>query len=305
MNITVKKMFTVALGALVTVMVWFFFYEPDYHGAITMTENQTTLAFAHRGYGKYLPDNALRSGLVALESGFAGIDVDGQLSKDGVPIIYHDLSVDRLTNATGKVNELNADELLSLDLGTKFSSTTEGYMVETFERFVTETKGKGILMVELKVPSAVKTGFEEKVVRIIEAHDRFDDVYLSSFNPLVLWRLKQIDARVKTVLIFMDSNWNPTLLAEIRPEDRVDLPWFLQQEWIRRGIRKIVKPDLLSVNHEVNENTIKTLTDHGWPIFLWTPNTREELNRALAHKPYGLISDELSLMEEVVSHALP
>lgn len=89
---------------------------------------------------------------------------------------------------------------------------------------------------------------------------------LSSFNPLVLRRLKRRDPEVRTALIFMDTNWNPELLAEIRPEDRGDLPWFLRQEWIRRGLRKLVQPDLLSINHEVDER----VTD----------------------RPYGVISDQ-------------
>ncbi len=230
-------------------LAWFFLYEPTYSGPVGQHDERGVLLFAHRGFGKYLPDNALRSGLRAFEEGFHGIDVDGQLSQDGVPVVFHDLSVDRLTDATGKVALLPSASLLSLDLGTKFSPTTSEYFVKTFEDFVNETKGKGILMVELKVPGAGSTGFEEKVVEIIRKYDRFDDVYLSSFNPLVLWRLKHLDERTHTALIFMDTNWNPTLLAEIPLEDRVDLPWALQQEWIRRGIRKIIKPYLLSINH--------------------------------------------------------
>ena len=95
---------------------------------------------------------------------------------------------------------------------------------------------------------------------------------LSSFNPLVLRRLKKLDPEVRTALIFMDTNWNPELLAEIKPEDRVDLPWPLRQEWIRRAIRKLVKPDLLSINHEVDEGVLDRLIAKGWPVFIWTPD---------------------------------
>lgn len=288
------------LGIIVVLLAWFFFYEPQYDGPVTQHDERGVLLFAHRGFGKFFPDNALRSGLTAYENGFHGIDVDGQLSQDGVPVIFHDLSVGRLTSGSGRVSELSSETLLSLDLGTKFSTSTTDYFVETFETFVMETKGKGILMVELKVPGAGSTGFEDTVVEIIKRHDRLDDVYLSSFNPLVLWRLKRIDERVHTALIFMDTNWNPSLLAEIPEEDRVDLPWALRQEWIRRGIRKIIKPDLLSVNHEVDPGTIDTLMEKGWPIFLWTPNTEPEMRKALERKPYGLISDEVYLMKELV-----
>lgn len=280
--------------------MWFFFYEPEYHGRVSHQDQDNVLLFAHRGYGKFLPDNALKSGVAALDEGFDGIDVDGQLSKDGVPVIFHDLSVDRLTEGAGRVADLTAAELLELDLGIKFSSSTIKYNVATIEKFVEDTKDKGILMIELKVPGMKDTGFEKKVVDILAKHERFEDVYLSSFNPLVLWRLKRLDERVHTVLIFMDTNWNPSLLKEIKKEDLVNLPWPLRQEWIRRGIRKIIKPDLLSVNHEVSSATVDRLLERGWPIFLWTPNTEVEIKSALQKKPYGLISDEVYMMRTAI-----
>jgi hypothetical protein len=90
----------------------------------------------------------------------------------------------------------------------------------------------------------------------------------------------------------MDTNWNPELLAEIRAEDRVDLPWPLRQELLRRGIRKLVRPDLLSINHEVDEAVIDRLIAKGWPVFIWTPDGEADLGRALSKRPYGVISDQ-------------
>jgi glycerophosphoryl diester phosphodiesterase len=47
--------------------------------------------------------------------------VDGQFTKDGKVVIYHDLSVNRLTSASGKVRNMTLDELIRLDLGEKFN----------------------------------------------------------------------------------------------------------------------------------------------------------------------------------------
>ena len=147
-------------------------------------------------------------------------------------------------------------------------------------------------MVEMKIPGIANTGAEEEAVRIIEKYDAFDNVYLSSFNPLVLYRLEKIDPRVQTALIFMDTNWNEELRAEIKPEDFVTYPWILQQEWFRRGIRNIVKPDMLSVNVEVDLDTRHKLIDQGWPIYLWTINEEEALSEAIASHPYAIITDQ-------------
>lgn len=273
---------------------YIFCYVPQYSGLL---KAQHTAVFSHRWLGDFAPDNSLSWALIAMRDWFDGIDVDGQLTKDHQIVIYHDLSVDRLTVSHGKVNSLTLDQLTPLDLGTKFHSWDGTGMnwswvyVASFEDFVREITPYGTLMVELKVPGMGATSIEDEAIRIIQKYGVWDRVYLSSFNPFVLWRLKQIDKRVRTVMISMDTNWNPELLTEIRPEDRVDLPWILRQEWIRRGIRKIIHPDALSINHETSESTINTLISKGYPVFLWTVNDPKRVDWARQKSPFGIISD--------------
>lgn len=284
----------VALAVLLLLVlgaIYLFGYEPHYGG--TLVERPArTLVFAHRGFGDHAPDNSLYAVERAMEAGMDGVDVDGQRTRDGELVIFHDLSVDRLTSSTGRVGDKTLAELVALDLGPKYDPDVRGAYVRPFEDFVGAVKGRGILMVELKVPGAAPTGIEERAVEIIRRHDAHAEVVLSSFNPLVLRRLKRLDPEVRTALIFMDTNWNPELLAEIRPEDRVDLPWFLRQEFIRRAVRKVARPDLLSINHEVDEEVIDRLIAKGWPAFIWTPDDEEDLRRAFAKRPYGVISDQ-------------
>jgi glycerophosphoryl diester phosphodiesterase len=270
---------------------YLFAYEPRYRGSLVVPVSRP-LIFAHRGFGDHAPDNSLYAVERALEAGMDGVDVDGQLTRDGEIVIFHDLSVDRLTSDTGRVQAKTLQQMLALDLAPKFDPKMRGAPVRTFEDFVRAVKGRGILMVELKVPGMKPTGMERRAVDIIRKHDAHRDVVLSSFNPLVLYRLKRLDPEVRTALIFMDTNWNPELVAEIKPGDLVNLPWPLRQEPIRRAIRKIIRPDLLSINHEVDEAVIDRLIAKGWPSFIWTPDEEPDIRRALAKRPYGVISDQ-------------
>lgn len=285
---------TILLGLGVAAIaggLYLFGYEPSYGGPLTDLPDRP-LVIAHRGFGVHGPDNSLHAAERAVEAGLDGVDVDGQLTADGELVVFHDLSVDRLTSGTGRVAEKTLEEMLALDLGPHFDPDLTGAWVRTFEDFVVALDGRGLLMVELKVPGLGRTGIEERAVEIIRRHDAHDRVVLSSFNPFVLHRLERLDGRVRTAFIFMDTNWNPELRAEIKEGDLVDLPWFLRQEWIRRAIRKIVRPDLLSINHEVDEAVIDRLLAKGWPAFLWTPDEEEDVRRALAKEPYGVITDE-------------
>lgn len=278
-------------AGLVLVSAYFFGYEPSYRGTL-VGRPPRPLIFAHRGFGDHGPDNSLYAVERALQAGMDGVDVDGQLTRDGGLVIFHDLSVDRLTSGVGRVRDKTLEEMLALDLGPKYDPAIREAYVRTFEDFVRTVKGRGILMVELKVPGLAPTGIEQRAVETIRRHGAHQNVVLSSFNPLVLYRLKQLDPEVRTALIFMDTNWNPELIAEIKEGDRVDLPWAVRQEFIRRALRKIVRPDLLSINHEVDQTVIDRLIAKGWPVFIWTPNDDQNLRLALSKRPYGVISDQ-------------
>lgn len=282
----------IALGLLAGVVLalgYLFLYEPRYDGPLD--DPGRALVFAHRGFGDHAPDNSLVAARMAMENELDGVDVDGQQSADDEVVIFHDLSVDRLTTGTGRVSDKTLEELRALDLGIEYGNGFEGAWVASFEDFVRDITPDGILMVELKVPGGAETGIEARAAEIIDRYDAYDRVFLSSFNPLVLHRLERIDRRINTVFIFMDTNWNPELLAEIPEDDRVDLPWFLRQEPIRRVIRKIIRPDALSVNHEVDERVIDRLIEKGYPVFLWTIDEEERLRWAAGKDPYGVISD--------------
>lgn len=285
-----KRILYAFLALIILTLGYFFLYEPNYSGLIQKQDK--VLVFAHRGFGNLAPDNSLVAAKLAMQNDMDGVDVDGQFSADNELVVFHDLSVDRLTNGTGKVSSKTIAELLKLDLATKYGKGFENAYVATFDDFVREITPNGILMVELKVPSSKKTGIEERAAEIIKKYNAYENVYLSSFNPLVLHRLKKIDSRIRTVFIFMDTNWNSELIAEIKKEDLVNLPWFLRNETIRRAIRNIIKPDALSVNNEVDEKVIDALIKKGYPIFLWTIDEKSRLEWALEKKPYGIISDE-------------
>ena len=70
-------------AALVAGGVYLFVWEPEYRGALVNTPSRTQV-FAHRGFGELGPDNSLFAAERALEAGMDGVDVDGQMTRDGV-----------------------------------------------------------------------------------------------------------------------------------------------------------------------------------------------------------------------------
>src|SRR6267378_8662442 len=78
------------------IAIYFFGCEPNYSGTLVV-QVPHPLVFAHRGFGDHGPDNSLLAVQHALDLDMDGVDLDGQLTRDGQLVIFHDLSVDRLT----------------------------------------------------------------------------------------------------------------------------------------------------------------------------------------------------------------
>lgn len=285
----------VACAALLVALVgYLFLYEPRYAGLIA--DPHRSLVFAHRGFGNHAPDNSLRGAQMALAAGMDGIDIDGQMTADHELIVFHDLVVEHRTNGQGRVGDKTLAEMRALDLGPRFGPGFEGDQVASVEDFLRIYDGsRGIVMIELKVPGLASTGIEQKFIALIEKYRAHDWVYLSSFNPVVLYRLKKLAPRVRTVFIFMDTSWTKAMLEGQDPKAQGgrELPIYLRREPFRRAIRKLIKPDLLSVNHAVKARTIDRLLARGIPVFLWALDTAEQIEWGLARRPYGLISDEM------------
>jgi len=81
---------------------------------------------AHRGVSADAPENTLPAFERALEIGVVEVELDAQLSRDGVPILFHDGSLDAKTPLRGAVREHPAEALTRADVGTWFDRTHPG-----------------------------------------------------------------------------------------------------------------------------------------------------------------------------------
>lgn len=73
---------------------------------------------AHRGASSTCPENTLSSFEEAVRLGARIVELDVRVSRDGVPVVMHDATVDRTTDGAGPVRELTAEQLAMLNAGT-------------------------------------------------------------------------------------------------------------------------------------------------------------------------------------------
>jgi glycerophosphoryl diester phosphodiesterase len=124
------------------------------------------------------PENSLAAMRAAIEAGY-GIEMDIQPSADGVPMVFHDYKLERLTGRGGRISELTAAELGKLTL----LGGREG--VPTLAQVLAEVAGRVPLLIEIKDQSGGSGpevgALERAVAQELEGYS--GPVAVMSFNP--------------------------------------------------------------------------------------------------------------------------
>jgi glycerophosphoryl diester phosphodiesterase len=167
---------------------------------------------AHRGWSGKAPENTLSAIRKAVEHPrIQMIELDVQMSRDGVPVVIHDFTLERTTNGSGLVRETTMAELKKLDAGAWFSAQFAGETVPTFEEVLQLVQGKKKLNVELKCPGGTHVEIAERIVHLVRKYAAETSVLITSFNHEAIKEVSRLAPEVKRGLIIYGM---PVLLDE-------------------------------------------------------------------------------------------
>jgi len=129
----------------------------------------------------------------AVEAGCDGIELDVQLTKDGVVVIIHDERIDRTTDGTGEVKDYTYEELKKFNAAKRFPKVTEFESIPTFDEYCAWMAGTDIMTnVEIKTGCYYYEGLEKKTLDIVHKYGLEKRILYSSFNHMSLVRVKQL-----------------------------------------------------------------------------------------------------------------
>ena len=109
--------------------------------------NTKFLKIGHRGAKAHLAENTLESIEKAMEIGVNGIEIDVHLCASGELVVFHDFTLDRMTNGTGEVKKETLSDLKKLRVDGQ-------YLIPTLEEVLNKVDRKCLLNIELNVPEA-------------------------------------------------------------------------------------------------------------------------------------------------------
>lgn len=162
------------------------------------------LIFAHRGLvGDKFPENSLGAFRNTINAG-VGIELDLRLTRDGVPVVFHDKTLRRMCGDMRKVSAINSAELRRLRL----NGTDE--KIPTLEEVLKLVNGAVPLLIELKLPKRHMwhRRLERKILPILK--DYKGEYMLQSFNKYGMKYMKRQLPQVKCGILSGDCYSEPS-----------------------------------------------------------------------------------------------
>ncbi len=217
------------------------------------------LVISHRACAGHAPENTLAGVRTALQIGADAIEIDVQASADGVPVLMHDLTLDRTTSGSGDLSSLTLEQLQALDAG--------GEPVPTFSQTLALTRGRALLVTEIKRP-----GCEEALADAIRDGVALDDVMVWSFLPPALEAMRQAEPRVAGgLLIAAQSMGSWPSMRELA---------------LRLGLQAV------SVFHlSLNADVVAQARHSGLAVYAWTADTEPDIQRLIDLDTDGIVTN--------------
>lgn len=247
--------------------------------------SRTRLVFAHRGGAKLAPENTMTAFARGMSLGSDGIECDVHLSRDGVPVVIHDATLDRTTNATGAVGMRTADELARVDAGFAFAADGahpfrgQDIGVPALEQ-VLRRFPEARVIIEMKDGSPV---LARAVIDVVRKTDAVERACVGSFYQLGLDIIRAEAPAMATSASESEARW--TLyrswfgwpLARQRPYCAFQVPQ-------TAGRLRVITPAFLRQAHQ-----------NGARVDVWVVDQPDDVTRLFDMGVDGVISDRPDL----------
>lgn len=243
------------------------------------------IAAAHRGSRVLWPENTMPAFQGAIDLGFNWIETDLHLTADGVLMTFHDDTLERCTDRTGRIEHLTLAELGEVNAGHKFKLDgdhpyrSQRVAIPTLEELVT-TFPRAKFILDMKAP-----GLEQALAAFIATQRIEERVIVGAFNDGRIRRFRQItqgsiatsSGPFETIKVRARS-WAG--MASTTTADAFQVP-------VKMGIR-VVDRAFVTAAHKA-----------GKQVHVWTINDRHEMERLLDLGVDGLITDRPDTLADV------
>lgn len=228
-----------------------------------------SLVVGHRGAAAYATENTLPAFTEGIKAKAAAVECDVHMSKDGVPMIMHDSTVDRtFPGIKGKVADLQSADLIAAG-------------VPTLEALIRHVKGKAVLIIEIKGG----IGVEKAVVDMVAKEKTEAETIVFSFNADYIKEVKRL---------------NPKLFGVWLSSGGFDRTTFPKME---EKLKEISADAIGFQFKNVNDSLASHLRYRKIPLFVWTVPPNDEVKRLKNLNVNFIITDAPRDIREILDRS--
>ncbi|MDB5103083.1 MAG: hypothetical protein JWP91_772 [Fibrobacteres bacterium] len=270
---------------------------------------------AHRGWHKIHIENTLEAFRAAYAAGCHMVEFDVQLSRDGVPLVFHDDDCKRLAGRRENIFDMEWKDIRALNMkGTGKAGGLPSYRIPSLEEFLQEF-GRKPFYLELKIPKAVEKNrnyvemLGDKCAKMVLDSGAHPDTFLASFHGGILRYLAGEKAFPVLGGIFerydrfeeVHSGKDAETAVAIR---HFSVSWDIFRKYVRESAaasERIARHAPIKPS-ELDLLTRKATGVPGAELFLiWDINGEKEFRAALTHEVRGLVSDDVETLVRIQS----
>ena len=227
-----------------------------------LNSQESILNIGHRGAKGHIAENTIASIHKAIELGADGIEIDVFQCKSGEIVLFHDKTLEKLTNGDGNIEDKNLEELRKLKV------LNSSYSIPTLEEVLNSIDKNVFLNIELKGRNTAE-GSLNLIKKYIERNKiEFNNILFSSFNWEELKDLRSLSDKVQLALI-----------TEQDPLLAIDYALKLKAVAINPNYK------------DLNEQIISKINEKGLKIYTWTVNSKIQIDRLKVLNVNGIITD--------------
>lgn len=228
---------------------------------------------AHRGSSWSAPENTMAAVRAAEEELADCVELDVQMTADGIVVLGHDASLKRVAGVNRSIQSLTFEELQRLDVGSWFGAEFAGEPIPTLAEVLEFCKGKLDLNIEIKSVRR-DSDLPHRVVELILEHGMEEQCVVTSTSLNYLKQVKELAPQLRTGYIVSAAYGD-----------------FYSNEAV----------DFISIRHSfVNERLIESVHEQGKAVHAWTVNVKSEIERLRLLGVDNIITDRPIFAREII-----
>lgn len=248
-------------------------------------ETSDIAVIAHRGYSSKAPENTIPAIILAAENGYTTVECDINWTKDSVPVLLHDETINRTARSSfglkylfsRECSDYTFEELQKFDVGSWKGREYKGTQIPSFEEALNCANECGLnLYVEIKDNGEFDTEKAQILAESVKEAGMEDKVTWISFNPEYL----------KMMSLLMPESRLGYITKKVPNEVTIDT---LQE--LQTGHNEVFLDIKAS---KMTENASKLLDEAGFEFEAWTVDDKSTLEKMYSYDCQGITTNELT-----------